>query len=63
MTEDAVSSSDDVTAVHSCAQVAPGVQAGIIQQALPSRHCLAQTLMQGTVGLYSAVQTAHGPSV
>lgn len=38
VTEDAVSSGDDVTDAHSCAQAAPGVQ-----EALPSRRCPAGT--------------------
>ena len=44
VTEDAISSRDDVTAAYSCAQAALGER----RQALPSRHSLAQTLMQGT---------------
>lgn len=44
VTEDAISSRDDVTAAYSHAQAAVGEH----RQALPSRHSLAQTLMQGT---------------
>lgn len=44
VTEDAISSRDDVTAAYSCAQAALGER----RQALPSRHSLAQTQVQGT---------------
>lgn len=67
VTEDAVSSRDDVTAAHSCAQAAPGgagrhCPAGTAQQALPGTNTNAGNHGPHTAWLYSAVQTAHGPS-
>lgn len=50
VTEDAISSRDDVTAAHSCAQAAPGGAGRHCPAGTASRHCLAQTLMQGTTG-------------
>jgi len=44
VSEDAVSSRDDVAAAYSCAQAALGE----CRQALPSRRSLAQAPMQGT---------------
>lgn len=45
VTEDPISSRDDVTAAYRCVQAALGER----RQALPSGHSLAQTLKQGTM--------------